>query len=152
MAVSLDFLCVWVFVNTPVMAPTKHQNVLSSLLCDSLFWSSTTTFFFSLFRISFLQMTYVSSWFVRRLNLMTSTPVGRSSWADSTRTKMLSEEHTIQVMKGQCWNSPPSVTVKSLYWSKSVHLAEILATPWTDGWIVSRSYFTLKQTPQKHLR
>lgn len=116
------------------MAPTKHQNVLSSLLCDSSFWSSTTKHFFSLFRISFLQMTYVSSWFVRRLNLMTSTPVGRSSWADSTMTKMLSEEHTIQVMKGQGWNSPPSVTVKSLYWSKSVHLAAIFGNT-LDGWM-----------------
>lgn len=98
--------------------------------------------FFCLFRISFWQMTYVSSWFVRRLNLMMSTPVGRSSWTDLTRTKMLSEEHTIQVMKGRCWNSPPSATVKSLYWSKSVHLAAILATPWTDGGNVSRSHFT----------
>lgn len=97
-------LCVLVFVNTPVMAPTEHHTVLSSLLCFSSFRLSATAFFhFSFFRTSFWQMTYVSSWFVRRLSLMTSTPVGRSSWADSMRTKMLSEEHTTQVIKRWCW-------------------------------------------------
>lgn len=98
MAVSLDFQCVRVFVNTPVMAPTKliYLPFCAFLHFACLLPRST---FFSILRTSFWQMTYVSSWFVRQRSSMLSPPVGRSSWNDSTRTKMLSEEHTTQVMK-----------------------------------------------------
>lgn len=92
-----------------------HWFIFPSVLCFiSVVCYHITFFLFSFNRTSFWQMTYVSSWFVRQQSLMTSTPVGRSSWNDSTTTKMLSEEHTTQVIKGWCWTSPPSVVVDYL--------------------------------------